>query len=263
MEEEFKLSKNLVKTIIADTRVSILKALESRPMTASELSRFLKKHVTTISEHLDLLKNSDLIERIERPGRKWIYYKLTRSGKKILHPTSYRLVFMFAAIIFSVIGIWGIFSVDAYPGQLFYALDRGVENFQMFFITGHLTKARRHIELAEERLVEIKSSVETGNLEFVNDMVKDYTKEIYEAKEEIRIAKTKKMDVVPLLEELSEATPKHASMIENILTKTPQIEEEIKPALGASIQGYTDAIEELRNITGKPYAAEMTIRPLE
>jgi len=45
------------------------------------------------------------------------------------------------------------------------------------------------------------------------------------------------------------------------LTNAPQIESEVKPALGASVQDYEEAIEELRNITGKPYAVETTIRP--
>jgi len=81
-----------MKVVSADTRTEILHALESRQMTASELSRFLDKHVTTVAEHLDLLHQSNLIERIERPGRKWIYYRLSRLGKQILHPQPYKII---------------------------------------------------------------------------------------------------------------------------------------------------------------------------
>jgi len=92
MEESFRVSKDLMKVVSADTRTEILKALENRQMTASELSRFLDKHVTTVSEHLDLLNRANLIERIERPGRKWIYYKLSGLGRQMLHPQPYKII---------------------------------------------------------------------------------------------------------------------------------------------------------------------------
>jgi len=93
MEEELKVSKNLLKSITVETRANILKALENRPMTASELSRHLSKHVTTVTEHLDQLHDLNLVERVERPGRKWIYYKLTKTSQNILSPKPfYKLV---------------------------------------------------------------------------------------------------------------------------------------------------------------------------
>jgi len=95
MEEELKVSKKLLKTLTVETRTDILKSLEIRPMTASELSRKLDKHVTTVSEHLDVLKESNLIERVERPGRKWIYYKLTKPGENIIHPPLFQIGFCF------------------------------------------------------------------------------------------------------------------------------------------------------------------------
>jgi len=123
-EEELKVSKKLLKTLTVDTRTDILKNLEKRPMTASELSRKLDKHVTTVSEHLNVLKKSDLVERVERPGRKWIYYRLTKPGQRIVHPTSYRFVFVFVVAFFALVGCWYLSSVDAYPGHWLYLLDR-------------------------------------------------------------------------------------------------------------------------------------------
>lgn len=101
--EELKISKNLLKTISVDTRVQILKLLEKRQMTASEISQALNKHVTTISEHLDILKNSNLVERVERPGRKWIYYRLTKDADKILRPKVYHRWVLVLSISFLVI----------------------------------------------------------------------------------------------------------------------------------------------------------------
>lgn len=102
MEEEFKVSKDLMKAVSANTRTQILRALENRQMTASELSRHLDKHVTTVAEHLELLHQSNLVERIERPGRKWIYYKLSKIGRQILHPQPYRIVLVLALSFISL-----------------------------------------------------------------------------------------------------------------------------------------------------------------
>lgn len=109
MEEEFKVSKDLMKAVSANTRTQILRALENRQMTASELSRHLDKHVTTVAEHLELLHQSNLVERIERPGRKWIYYKLSKIGRQILHPQPYKIVLVLALSFISLsIGLLSI-----------------------------------------------------------------------------------------------------------------------------------------------------------
>jgi len=119
MEEEFRVSKDLMKAVSADTRTQILKALENRQMTASELSRYLDKHVTTVAEHLGLLHSANLIERIERPGRKWIYYKLSRSGKQILHPQPYKIILVFT-LSFLAFGL-GMFYIPLYYQGTFTA----------------------------------------------------------------------------------------------------------------------------------------------
>jgi len=127
-EQEFRVSKSLLKTITVDTRTDILKSLDDRPMTASELSRKLGKHVTTISEHLQSLKNSNLVERVERPGRKWVYYRLTKPGLGVIHPESHRWVFILSVILISFVG--GLYFVNAYsyPGDLTYGLKRNMED---------------------------------------------------------------------------------------------------------------------------------------
>ncbi|MCS7106030.1 MAG: DUF5667 domain-containing protein, partial [Candidatus Aenigmarchaeota archaeon] len=162
MEEEVKISRELLKTITVDTRVDILKALEERPMTASELSRFLNKHVTTISEHLEILRSSNLVERIERPGRKWVYYKLTKEGKKILHPTSYRWVMVLTISFLAIILGFFVWNIEAYPGDFFYPLKRARENLQLFLTLSETEKVNKYIELAEERLKEAKVMIERG-----------------------------------------------------------------------------------------------------
>ena len=254
MEEEFKISKKLLKTLTADTRTQILKALEQRPMTASELSRKLGKHVTTITEHLQKLKESDLVERVERPGRKWVYYRLTRTAKDILHPKSYRFVFVFIISFITVVSSLFIWNVDAYPGDWLYGLDRAVENFQLMLARNHLEKAKKHLEFAEERLKESKVLIEKGKIEYAKKVIEDYEKEMNKAEMEINKARLKKRNVVPLLESVSEATSKHEAILRNLEVKAPQLSKDVKPALIIAERKRVKSIRELENITGKPYS---------
>ncbi len=257
MEEEFKVSKKLLKTITVDTRTDILKALQNRPMTASELSRALNKHVTTVTEHLGVLKNSDLIERVERPGRKWIYYKLTKPGVRILHPESYKFVIMFATVFMVVVGSWLIFYVDAYPGDLLYGVHRAVERLQLVFIRDDLQAAGTHIELAEKRLAEAKVATERGYVGTAGDLLEEYQNEMNSAKVAIENARRNNMNIVSILETVSEATSKQTSILENIKAKSPALGAAIQPALNESVQQHESAIKDLQNITGKPYASAM------
>lgn len=92
-EEPLKIDKETLKAFGSDTRIEILKRLHERQMTASELSKILGKHVTTVSEHLEVLEDRKLVQRIERPGRKWVYYKLTGVGERLSSPASHNFVF--------------------------------------------------------------------------------------------------------------------------------------------------------------------------
>ena len=47
------------------------------------MSRKLGKSKATISEHLDKLVEAELVDKIERDGKKWVFYSLTRKGKSV------------------------------------------------------------------------------------------------------------------------------------------------------------------------------------
>jgi DNA-binding transcriptional ArsR family regulator len=253
MEEEMTVSKNLMKTLTVDTRTNILKALEKRPMTASELSRRLGKHVTTVSEHLDILKNTDLVERVERPGRKWVYYKLTKPAQKILNPTSYRWSFIFIVAFLSFVGGWYFLSANAIPGSPLYTSKRVIENFQLLLTTDSLQRAQLHIQHAEERLEETKQIAGGGKAGLVAGIIKDYQNEMDQANKEIQIAKQKESNVVPVLETLSESAAKQSAIMKNLAVRQPEVADQIQPALNISEETRTTAIQNLENITGTSY----------
>ncbi len=76
--------KQLVKVFKAlsdPNRVRILKMLEVRPLCVCEITNALNLASSTVSKHLSLLKEADLITD-EKEG-KWIYYQLNES---VPHP---------------------------------------------------------------------------------------------------------------------------------------------------------------------------------
>jgi len=76
-----------LKVLSSDTRLNILNELKERPTTASFLSKSLNKHVTTVSEHLEKLQDAGLVERQEKPGRKFVFYSLTQRGRRTVGAT--------------------------------------------------------------------------------------------------------------------------------------------------------------------------------
>ncbi|MCX6777835.1 MAG: VIT domain-containing protein [Candidatus Micrarchaeota archaeon] len=71
------------RALSSDTRVQILGELTNGDRTPTDLSRKLGKSKATISEHLDKLVEAELVDKIERDGKKWVFYSLTRKGKSV------------------------------------------------------------------------------------------------------------------------------------------------------------------------------------
>ena len=93
MTDEIVVTRDVLKAIGADTRIEILKSLEERQKTQSELALELKLAAPTVLEHLEHLAHAGLVEKLEE-GRKWKYYKLTKTGKKIVSKTPVNVVML-------------------------------------------------------------------------------------------------------------------------------------------------------------------------
>lgn len=102
-EDQVTLDKASFKALSSEARIRILKALDDKRMTLSDLSRKLDLAKPTLLEHLTKLEAA-LLVRKEDEGRKWIYYSLSRKAKRILHPerTRIRLLFSFSAALIIV-----------------------------------------------------------------------------------------------------------------------------------------------------------------
>ena len=248
MEEEFRVSKKLLRTLTADTRTKILKALEDRPMTASELSRKLNRHVTTITEHLERLRDSELVQRVERPGRKWIYYRLTDTGRRILHPRSYRwvIVFSFTFLCF-VAGIY-VVALRSYPGSLLYPVKRSIENFQVATVSDPISKAEIYLQYAGKRLEEAKIAADSNDTQTLKKSLIEYEEEMKRTNSEIERAKLMNKSLTSILEKVKESTAKYKAVLEYISIKIPAMKKDIQPIVNKTTKTYTAATEELKSI---------------
>lgn len=75
---------NIYRALSSDTRIDILNTLLEGERTPTDISSKLNKSKATIVEHLDKLREAELVEKIEVDGRKWVFYKLTPRGKSII-----------------------------------------------------------------------------------------------------------------------------------------------------------------------------------
>lgn len=74
----------IYKALSSDTRIDIMNTLLEGERTPTDISSKLNKSKATIVEHLDKLREADLVEKIEVDGRKWVFYRLTPRGKSII-----------------------------------------------------------------------------------------------------------------------------------------------------------------------------------
>ena len=79
------LDAETFKALASATRLTVLKALDERRKTLTELAHELSLNKATVHEHLGLLLAAGLIRKRDE-GRKWIYYELTWTGQGILRP---------------------------------------------------------------------------------------------------------------------------------------------------------------------------------
>jgi len=106
------VDRDVLKVLSADTRMDILKELGEGSRTPSDLSKRLNKSNATIVEHLEVMRRTGLVKRIEQPGKKWIFYTLTERGKGIVSSKSRRLVIILSVSILMMIG--GFYSLGIF-----------------------------------------------------------------------------------------------------------------------------------------------------
>jgi DNA-binding transcriptional ArsR family regulator len=106
------LDQESFKALASEVRVDILKKLDERRQTVTDLSGLLSLSKPTLLEHLEKLQAAGLVKRVDE-GRKWIYYELSQKGKKLLHPEKVAIVLALSTTVaLAAIGLFLILAVS-------------------------------------------------------------------------------------------------------------------------------------------------------
>lgn len=117
-EEKIILDDSSFKALSSESRVSILKNLNNRRMTLSELSKKLNLENSTIKEHCTILVNADLIKQIDE-GRKWKYYELTNKGKNLIQPNLSEQIRVLVVLCLGAVLFGGLLTLIIQPMNQF------------------------------------------------------------------------------------------------------------------------------------------------
>jgi len=107
--DKITLDREAFKALASDTRLDILKSLDQRQKTVTELSRELDLNKATVFEHLEKLTQVELVQKLE-DERKWVYYQLTWKGRRILHPEKITIALLLStsagAVVAAATSLW-------------------------------------------------------------------------------------------------------------------------------------------------------------
>ncbi len=92
------IDRAALKVLASDTRIEILKLLDRRRFTVTEIARELKLNKATCYEHLEKLTDVQLVQKLE-DDRKWVYYQLSWKGRRLLHPEKMAIALMLSTAL--------------------------------------------------------------------------------------------------------------------------------------------------------------------
>lgn len=107
--DKITLDRSVFKALASDTRLDILKALDVRQKTVTELAKELELNKATVFEHLEKLAEVGLIQKLE-DERKWVYWQLSWTGRRLLHPEKITLAILLStaggALVTAIAAVW-------------------------------------------------------------------------------------------------------------------------------------------------------------
>ena len=86
------LTPRIFAALASPERIRVLRALEERNMTGTEVASRLAISKSTAFKELSRLEEAELVARIDG-NRKWVYYRLTEIARRILHPEDVIMTF--------------------------------------------------------------------------------------------------------------------------------------------------------------------------
>ncbi|HVM45504.1 MAG TPA: winged helix-turn-helix domain-containing protein, partial [Candidatus Thermoplasmatota archaeon] len=109
--DKITLDRDVFKALASDTRLDILKKLDARQKTVTELAKELELNKSTVLEHLEKLEAVGLIQKVEQDvERKWVYWQLTWTGRRLLHPEQVQVALLLStaggALASAIAAVW-------------------------------------------------------------------------------------------------------------------------------------------------------------
>ena len=123
-DDKITLDRKILRALSSDTRINILKSLNIRPMTVSELSRILNLPKSTIHENLEKLIDAGLVKKRKSEGRKRVYYELTEKGRRLLLSHKTRIILLLSSAASFICGIIAIYFSIKIPEEAVRAVRR-------------------------------------------------------------------------------------------------------------------------------------------
>lgn len=132
------------------------------------------------------------------------------------------------------------------PDSMLYGLDRAFERISLALTFDRAAKAEKRLQIASERISELKAMVDKGKPEFVEKLKEDYEEELNEAESDMEAARALGKNVTLLAEHVANATSKHIAVLERVLDKVPdQAKSAILHAINVSQRGHQRAVENI------------------
>jgi DNA-binding transcriptional ArsR family regulator len=103
MEKKIVLDHTSFMALASESRIDVLKKLDERQMTLSELAKELEKSKPAVLKHLTKLVDAGLVKKLD-DERKWVYYALTFRGKNLLHPERVKITLLLSTALLSLAG---------------------------------------------------------------------------------------------------------------------------------------------------------------
>ncbi|MFP4116816.1 MAG: winged helix-turn-helix domain-containing protein [Candidatus Aenigmatarchaeota archaeon] len=120
-----RLNEETAKVLSSDTRKEIIKLLDERNMTVTELSRKLDLSKSTVHEHLNKLLDAKFVNKLDEEGKKWVYYELTKKGKDVVGNRVKQVLLFASSAVAGVIGIQQLYSYFETGYQMKESADPG------------------------------------------------------------------------------------------------------------------------------------------
>lgn len=114
--EENTIELNEIQNLSSETRLNILKILNVRRATISELSKSLNVPKSTMLYHIIRLSEIGFVNRVNNGDRKWIYYELSKKGKNVIQTKKITVSLLLSSSVLSLIA--GILQVERYIGSV-------------------------------------------------------------------------------------------------------------------------------------------------